>query len=119
MIKARGVVFGDGLTELIPEETEEKVIYLDEKKEETGSPKTEKRHFKADIRGKSANRSTKMQIHDTLVILSVVLPFVFGFFWAADLLQHEAVYIVYWELTFAWMAFVLYANRREGHGKGN
>ena len=119
MIKARGVVFGDGMTELIPEGPEEKVIFLDDQKEKTGNQKSEKRHFEDDIRGKSANRSTKMQIHDILIILSVVLPFVFGFFWASDLLQHEAVYIVYWELTFAWMAFVLYANKKEKHGKKN
>lgn len=111
MIKARGVVFGDGLTELIPEDTEEKVIYLDEKKEKTGSQKTEKRHFKDDIRGKSANRSAKMSIHDGLIILSVVMPFVFGFLWATVLVRHEVVYVIYWHLTFAWMALVLYANR--------
>ena len=111
MIKARGVVFGDGLTELIPEESEEKVVYLDDKKEETGNRKSEKRHFEDDIRGKTANRSAKMQTHDISIILSVVLPFVFGFFWSADLLQHEAVYIIYWQLTFIWMGIVLYANR--------
>jgi len=114
MIKAKGLTFGDGLMEIIPDENAEKVIYLDDMEEVKREPERRKEGNRS---AKKAPRFAFSDLHDTLVILSVVLPFVFGFFWSADLLQHEAVYIIYWQLTFAWMALVLYANKKERHGK--
>lgn len=116
MIKAKGMVFGDGLMELIPDETEEKVIWLDDLKEETGSTKCEKRHFKAQNRRKSAKSSDKLSLRDTLILLSVIVPFVFGFLWATCMVQHEAAYIIYWALAYSWLGIVTYANRRK-HGR--
>lgn len=116
MIKAKGMVFGDGLMELIPDETEEKVIWLDDLKEETGSEKRENRRFKDQNCRKAAKRSDKMSIRDTLILLSVIVPFVFGFLWATCMVQHEAAYIIYWALAYSWLGIVTYANRRK-HGR--
>lgn len=117
MIKAKGMVFGDGLMELIPDETEEeKVIWLDDLREEPESRKVKNDDLKTRNVEKPAKRYAKTGIHDALILISVIAPFIMGFLWAGVMVQHEAVYIVYWELTFAWAGIVMFANRRK-HGR--
>lgn len=89
MIKANGVVFGDGMTEIIAPPPVLEVFEVPKRKRRTASPK------------------------DVAILASVLAPWVFGVTFMAILVVHPLAYIIYWLITYGWTGLVIYANTRK------
>lgn len=89
MITAKGVVFGDGMTEIIAPPPTLEVFEVPRRKRKQVSTK------------------------DTLILASVLAPWVFGVTFMAILVVHPLAYIIYWLITYGWTGIVVYANTRK------
>lgn len=57
-------------------------------------------------------------IKDSLLVLSVILPVVFGFVFTCQLLETGVFFLIYWAVVYSWLMLFLYANcrkRRDRH----
>ena len=89
MITAKGVVFGDGMTEIIAPPPVLEVFEVPKRKRRTVSQK------------------------DVAILASVLAPWVFGVTFMAILVVHPLAYIIYWLITYGWTGIVAYANTRK------
>ena len=94
MITAKGVVFGDGMTEIIAPPPHLEVFEVPRRKRKQVSTK------------------------DTLILASVLAPWVFGVTFMAILVTHPIAYTIYWLITYAWTGFVAYANTKTRRPRG-
>lgn len=100
MIKAKGIVFGDGMREIRPETTQEPVLeYIGVQPRRCVSKKEK-------------GRKSPLSVREALILISCYGPMIFGIIFATLMLKHEALYITYWSLAFIWNGIVLYANRK-------
>lgn len=94
MITAKGVVFGDGMTEIIAPPPHLEVFEVPRRKRKQVSTK------------------------DTLILASVLAPWVFGVTFMAILATHPIAYIIYWLITYGWTGLVAYANKGARRSRG-
>ena len=107
MIKAKGIVFGDGMREIRPETTQEPVLeYIGVQPRRCVSKK-----------GKG--RKSALSAREALILASCFGPMIFGLIFATLMIRHEVFYMAYWTATFLWSGFVFYANKKGRRPIGN
>ena len=102
MIKAKGITFGDGLTEIRPQKAIIEAFPVKARK----SPKKDKKSVKRPY-----------SVRDMLILASCLAPVCIGWALLVVMIRHTALYLAYWAVTWAWCGLVLYANTRHGEGR--
>jgi hypothetical protein len=102
MIKAKGITFGDGLTEIRPQKAVIEAFPVKAKKRPKRNKKSAKRPYSA---------------KDMLILASCLAPVCIGWALLVVMIRHTALYLAYWGITWAWCGFVLHANTRHGEGR--
>ncbi len=52
-------------------------------------------------------------VKDLILVLSVILPIVFGFVFLCQLLDRGAGFLIYWACAYSWLLIFTYANCRK------
>lgn len=102
MIKAKGITFGDGMTEIRPQKAVIEAFPVKARK----SPKKGKKSVKRPY-----------SVREMLVLASCLAPVCIGWALLVVMIRHTALYLAYWAITWAWCGLVLYANTRHGEGR--
>ena len=90
---SRDIVFGDGMTEITAPPQEIEVF---------------------DIRRPKARKEERpaMTIREALIVASCAAPVVLGITFLTVMIQHTALYLIYWVAVWAWLGLVIYANTK-------
>ena len=51
-------------------------------------------------------------VKEVFLVLSVVMPIIFGFMFIWHMMRHPAFCVVYWLISYGWLALFTYANCR-------
>lgn len=97
MITAKGITFGDGMTEIF-------------------APKQEIEVF--DINRPRRRKKQAMSIREILVLVSCAAPIILGLTFLTVMIRHTAFYIVYWMAVWTWVGLVFYANSKARRASG-
>lgn len=66
-------------------------------------------------RGNGVTEYKWRDLKDILLLLSVIVPIVFGFIFIFQLLELGIVFLIYWGCAYGWLLLFIYANSRDRH----
>lgn len=102
MIKAKGITFGDGMTEIRPQKAVIEAFPVNARKSPKKGKNSAKRPYSA---------------REMLILASCLAPVCIGWALLVVMIRHTALYLAYWAITWTWCGIVLYANTRHGEGR--